>query len=494
MSKTERLLLIVCMIIIGALTVFFGMRKIDYHVDEVWNFGLANHVGGTVPNIEYGKTYTGMGFFADFMEVNDGERFDYINVWKNQADDVHPPLYYVILHTVCSLFPNTYSMWFGIAVNLFWMVFIVIILYKLTLDISGNKFLSLGFVLAYGTTMAFQDTLLFLRMYTQFTFFAVATAYLIKCYWDKKLDRRFFILYSVLVILGLFTHYYYLIFIFAVSVAFGIHLIIDKRFLELRKCVTTAAIDGVIYFALWYHIAGHLFRGYRGQDAIKSAFSLKDIFSGMIKLLGVINKEAFGGTIVLFFVLFIVLLVRKKRRGELRYTYRIGLLLAGLFYIFMVGKIAPYTDLRYVMPAVFILYLIGFLSLIDFINIFIEDKKIIALITGLFLAINIFTYVTNGFYIPKDSYSDKKVQLLEDIEGKDCVVYIEDEWEILYFYQQLQKANSYVVINEIDDNTISEYGEDKVFATIGLHISALEDYNMTPIYESGTVCYYVKNN
>ena len=43
------------------------------------------------------------------FRVLEGEGFRYGLVKTMQSFDVHPPLYYMVLHTVCSLFPGVFS-------------------------------------------------------------------------------------------------------------------------------------------------------------------------------------------------------------------------------------------------------------------------------------------------------------------------------------------------------------------------------------------------
>ena len=41
-------------------------------------------------------------YFADYLAVEEGTGFNYGSVYMNQRADVHPPLYYILLHTVSS--------------------------------------------------------------------------------------------------------------------------------------------------------------------------------------------------------------------------------------------------------------------------------------------------------------------------------------------------------------------------------------------------------
>ncbi len=446
MKKNEGLLIGLLIIIIAIIAIIFGTRKIDYHVDEVWTFGLSNHVGGIDPDIEYGKVYSGMGFYEDFMEVSSGHRFDYANLWHNQANDVHPPLYYVFVHTICSLFPDSYSKWYGIAVNLFWMSLIIVLLYKLAKKLTGSVTQAAGLVLAYGTTTAFIDTVLFIRMYEQYTFFAIAIAYLLRDYWDKKLDKRFYALFSFIAVFGMLTHYYFLIYMFFVCVTYALHLISEKRFTELRNCVITAACDGAVYLIIWPYIIKHMFSSYRGRQAIQSASSLSGLANGIFGMFREISVEAFAGAMVLFILLILILAVKRYRTSKFKFSYNVALFVSAVLYTCVVGKIAPFIDYRYVSPVTFIYSMIVFMAVVEAVSSFKMKVKPELIAVIILCALNIAGMASAGFTVPKDYYSDEKLMDFEEVKGKDCEVYIDAEWESLVFFQKLQYANSYVFV------------------------------------------------
>ncbi len=66
---------------------------------------------------EYESTYD--IFYNNYFAVKKNERFDYRKVWKNQKNDVHPPIYYILLHTICSFFPGKFSWWYAGSINIF---------------------------------------------------------------------------------------------------------------------------------------------------------------------------------------------------------------------------------------------------------------------------------------------------------------------------------------------------------------------------------------
>lgn len=465
MKKSEKVFVCAVIMFAAIAAVFFGIRKLDYHVDEVWTFGLANHVSGVEPDIEFGKKYTGWGFYGEFVKVLKNERFNYVNLWQNQAEDVHPPLYYVFIHTICSLFPNTFSMWYGIAVNLIWMIPIVIVLYKLSKSITGDIKQAMGIVIVYCSSVGFFDTMIFIRMYAQFTFFAIALAYLLKIYWDKNNDRKFYIYFSVLLIFGMLTHYYFLIYTFAVCAAYGIHLILEKRYVELRKSILVALGNGFFYILIWYHILGHLFRGYRGKQALQAALSFGGVINGIVGMFSQMDSELFGGLLIIFIIFAVLLMFLKVKSKTICYSYKTALTISTIFYICVVGKIAPYLSFRYIMPVAFTLEIIVCCVLYRLFGLIKWNIKSVYVVTLLLVLINIISFVRCGFYIPKDNYSQEKKDLLASVDGADCIVYIEQNWEALNYFQALQDANSYIFIDEDTKDILNQIDDDYILVT-----------------------------
>lgn len=450
---------------------FFGSRKMEYNVDEIWTYGLSNNIGSINPDFEYGKEYSGWGFYKDFMQVQAGHGFNYVNVLNNQANDVHPPLYYFFVHTVCSIFKDSYSMWYGIAVNILWMVPTIILLYWFIKDLTGDTLKTFGFVLVYISNIIVMDTFILIRMYTQFVFFAIAISYLVKKYWNNKLDRKFYILYSVIMLLGLLTHYYFLIFVFFISATFGVHLIIEKRLPELGKCVITAAADGIVYLLLWHHILNHIFRGGRGHQALNSAFSVSGIVTGLI----------------IFVVCFVVF-----KRGKEKYSYITALILTGLFYLLVVLRIAPFFSLRYISPVVFIGVFAVFMLLARLIGKKADDIRSTRITIAALLFFNIGIFVLSGFTVPDDFYSEETIELYDQLEGKKCIVYIDEDWEAINYFVPLQKAGSYMFINSENLDLLDGVKKGDIVSTPGDYDEIIEKrISAKPIHsENSSIHYY----
>ncbi|SDB29483.1 hypothetical protein SAMN02910298_01442 [Pseudobutyrivibrio sp. YE44] len=462
LSSSEIIKLFSVILFLSVLVVFFGLRKQDFHVDEVWNYGLSNNISSIYPHIEYGKEYKGLGPFKDFVEVSKGEGFNYTNVWANQANDVHPPLYYCLFHTICSLFPNTFSIWYGIGLNMVFMALSIIVLYKLSKLIFKDDFSAFAVILAFGTTVSFLDTIIFIRMYAQFTLLAILFAYLIKIYWDKPLTKRFYLLAGLNLIVGVFTHYYFLIYGFFLCAVFCVNLIIKKSYIELRNSILTFVGSGILYILMWYHILSHIFRGSRGQDALSKAASISGL-KGIFIMFSIVNFYVFSGTFLLILICIAVIFFRRKKANQTIWCYETALFIVGLLYICVVGKVAPFESSRYIAAVGFIFMIIAVLAVQKFLSPKYKKATITKGLLIAFLVLNLLNFGYRGFYLPNDNYSPNRAELQEAIKDYKLVEYCDSDWEMLSAFTNLTNAKSYAFINKNDaDEYISNQKKDFV--------------------------------
>ena len=139
--------------------------KININLDEIYSYGLANYTKGlnltVMENVKYEPASSA---YMEYVTATD--RFNYKNVWQNQANDVHPPLYYTIVHTICSLMPGTFSFWYAGVINIFFSLCTLFFVQRLAYILGGkNKnvmvAVSAAFVFCFGVIYANG----FLRMY-----------------------------------------------------------------------------------------------------------------------------------------------------------------------------------------------------------------------------------------------------------------------------------------------------------------------------------------
>ena len=109
-------------------SIFFAILKAGYFVDETYSYAVANSTYGPdiynqfPDNIISDKILTKSDFYS-YLTVDPGQQFDYAGVIYSAGLDTLPPLYYLILHTICSFFPAVFSKWFGLIINIFFHAF-----------------------------------------------------------------------------------------------------------------------------------------------------------------------------------------------------------------------------------------------------------------------------------------------------------------------------------------------------------------------------------
>ena len=150
-------------------------NKQGMHEDEFYSYYSSNRTYGPVLEDTVSRDTV-----MDELTVRDGEGFNYGLVREVQSWDVHPPVYYFILHSVCSMMPGVFSMWQGLWINLACLLISLILMVRL-----GDKLLPAPSVmtvclgtLAWGISAATLTGVVFIRMYMLLTVWILAVTLL----------------------------------------------------------------------------------------------------------------------------------------------------------------------------------------------------------------------------------------------------------------------------------------------------------------------------
>ena len=111
-EKTNIYIIFVVILCIQVLFMLYycNMKK-GYFVDEIWSYGLSNSYyhaqledNNSLENVKISSE-----LFKKYLTVDEGKNFKFGSVVNNQMHDAHPPLFYMVLHSVSSLFTGTFS-------------------------------------------------------------------------------------------------------------------------------------------------------------------------------------------------------------------------------------------------------------------------------------------------------------------------------------------------------------------------------------------------
>lgn len=353
------------------LMVFTIRNKTNLFVDEVYSYGLANHTEGMFMQIEDGKTYYPSNApWISYMAVDLNNRFDYANVWENQTQDVHPPLYYVVLHTICSLFPGSVSKWFAGLVNILFALGTLYILRKLMFvlvqDEAVQTVVSIGFVCCAGVLSAVS----FLRMYIIAMFWVTALAYVFIRQIGERHTAKFYFMLMLCTLGGALTHYYCIVYAVFASVVYGIYLLYKKRLKETGFfCLAQAAAGGlsVCIFPAMLH---HIFSSARGEESAQNMenASLADLADRVKTYFELLDGQLFGGIFIYIALTALILLfvcgIRGLKQPDLCFTGEketvavrwLSLVVPVVLYFILIAKIAVYLSDRYMYPVYAVLF------------------------------------------------------------------------------------------------------------------------------------------
>ena len=118
--EKKQLVLISILIIQIFIMIFLGQDKNGFFMDEISTYELSNSFYDPFNcwDADYYNQWKSPDYYISYLETHEGTQFRYDSVYYNQSLDVHPPLYYYLLHTVCSFFPDKFTKWFGIGLNI----------------------------------------------------------------------------------------------------------------------------------------------------------------------------------------------------------------------------------------------------------------------------------------------------------------------------------------------------------------------------------------
>lgn len=338
----------------------FADRKAGFHEDELYSFYSTNKTAGLFVN---DRQWLMRDSFRNDFVVLEKEGFRYGVVKQMQSWDVHPPLYYYILHTVCSLFPGVFSKWLGIGVNLAaYVPCFFLLAYLVFHSVAGKekdrkKGTALSFLvcLLWGFSAAVVSGVMFIRMYQWLTLFILICACLhVRAVRKEDYGIRFLLPLAVTVFMGFMTQYYYIIFHFFMGAGFCFLLLKKKKIKELLLYALSCAI-GLAAAILYYPASmAHIFRGYRGTEAVSEFGDVGNTWDRLKFFLDLFDKYVVNGTLCVIMLLICLLWITVFLRGKRKPEKVIGLLLftcAG--YFFTVSKTALLlgeTSNRYQLP------------------------------------------------------------------------------------------------------------------------------------------------
>lgn len=200
----------------AAILIYVSSQKKAFHIDEIYSYIISNSSrADRISHADdlWGKWIDGQELNS-FVSVQDGNQFSFKTAYLNTSKDCHPPLYYWMLHTVCSLFPGQFSKWFGLSLNIALFVLTGLGIFLLSEELFSTPGMRYMPLLMYGLSLYAFDTVTFIRMYMLLTLFAVLFVFFCVRMLKYGVTWKRMLAAWTMIFLGAMTQYYGVVFCF----------------------------------------------------------------------------------------------------------------------------------------------------------------------------------------------------------------------------------------------------------------------------------------
>ena len=459
-----KIMLIITIVLQLAVALCFCMQKQGFHYDENYSYYSSNVTYGLNP--PDGDWLSGSTISEEFC-ITPGKGFNFPLVAQMQSFDVHPPVYYFLLNIICSLSSGIFSKWQGLILNLIFFVISELLIIAIA-DKVGNKNKAITwFSLAlFGFSPAIISGITFIRMYMLLTSECMALILLhMNMLTDIKnrssLSRfvKYLIQIAVTVYIGFLTHYYFAVFAFFVAAFTTLYLFFSKNTRKTSYIYAITVIAGLLSAVLSYPASlRHIFRGYRGTEAMGAFFDMNNLSDRMGLFVGLIDDYVLNRT---FYILLLIILLAyvqvrfMNKRVSPNLCFGLSFITAvGYFAIVMKTALMNYEEaVRYEMPIyglLIILIVVSLYSLIINTSPVTEGNsrggQVQRLLFGVILAITLVMQV-KGLYDGKVLflYPEEKSEKEFATEHKDdVIIYVYDndnKWKMWDNAHELEQYN-----------------------------------------------------
>lgn len=437
--------------------------KCNYHCDEIFSYGLSNCVieEQTVgmPVEEFYTYENASDPYMNYVTVHRGEGFNYKNVWKNQTNDVHPPLYYALLHTICSLTPDVFSKWQAGIINIVFgylaLIYMAKLCKKIYPDVSRFELFGMGLMAIY----PLMTIVVFLRMYVMVLWFITYISYLFVDFITKdKITQKDYIKLIVISILGALTHYYCIFYLVLISITyFGFQIKAKKKDQGIRLLLLET-LAGVISLVIFPAMIGHMFFGYRGTETISNSLSLDlvETLSRFKDFILFLNRDVFGYVLPLIILVIILIKIIKPKHSISMGVDAFFLLIPSILFFLFVSKSAAYVHSRYITPVYYVFLVIVIPLFFNAVKVVINNKHTNTFIAAFLIVSIIFQWINVNEQLYRET-----IPLINESKKYSSVnavfVYApEGTWTANAAFMEAINYNSITFINVVDIDKMSE--------------------------------------
>ena len=344
-----------------AFSLFWADQKQYLAPDELFSYVSANNPDyiGKVPK----DVWLGDGWYTEYASAQADHTFEYEIPYYNQDKDVHPPLFYLFLHTACSVIPGEFSFLAGTACNIAFFMACTIVLYFLTKEVFKSKGCGVLTAFLFAVSYSGLNTIVFVRLYMLMALLVLLHALVYMKYMEKeKIPLKGYLFLGLTLVAGMLTQYYFVMIAFFFALWYGVKFLSQKQYKKTACFVGTFAVSAGVSIGCYPTMIHHIFGTSRGVEARENLSHAGGYLDKLKTMWGLLDSQLFTNVFLLIFLGIIILILISfvcKKELSRAPMWKIGVILfACCGYFLIVTKIAPYQIDRYLMPIYPLIYMV----------------------------------------------------------------------------------------------------------------------------------------
>lgn len=555
MNNQKRIYIIFILVtVVQLITIIysFQFRKEGTHSDELWSYGYANGFYSREIFMDDDGNPINMNEWIDckqlwdYVVVNEGEQFRFDSVYYNKKNDISPFLHSMILHAICSFFPETFSLWYSFMINIVAFLVCMVFLFKTAKLLKDDTF-ALCCCIWYGFSLAARDTYIYLRMYAMSTAIIMVYIYFTVKYIKtlqegKKPAASSLLVLFIVAVIGFITNFYNISFIGIATFLICIYLLFNKKikymfiygFSMLASLVAALLLvpgvfSGTARLGEKIEVAGSYYTPVMFMKVFLNFF-LKKLCNITVSVYYTPTVAIVAGVLLYVLILLIPVLFLLRNKpfvqksvARIRYilTHKyesirrfiqwvnwiyVILFVTVIIQVFVVYKTSLVQQMGiYVDRYIFFLYpvvvLVVFACVYAMVRAFFKRemaRNIIIVLILILFGVNIYTRITFQSYLFLTCTQGKSIE--EVVEGKNCIFLDAEGWQIVSMLNRLMHGKEYFhTLPEEYENYTAEYMEKLSEGPLVLIVNMegfetkedkidglMEDYNITIVEETET--------
>lgn len=457
--------LFMIMLCAAGLLLILADKKSGMHIDEYYSYGLANSTYDSNHGSIYIALQNGvkMSPEAAFDKYFFADSFSLKDVWNNQKNDTHPPLYYLVFHIWGLITNNFWGLKTGILLNIIFHLCNIFLVYQIIFKLIKKEEYALLGSLLYAILPISLGNVIFIRMYALSETSVLVLILIFLIYWNSSsVNKSFYVLIGLISVGGILTHYYFLIYLFYICVAWEMGLLIRRKWKDMALFALTMIGTGVVSYVIFPYMKYHILHGSRGTESIERLLH-SSYMDNLQYYWGVLWHVTGNILPIMLIAALLLLLYRKVKHSDVKVHFVGGgwslIMVPTVLYFLTISKIAVMQSSRYVSvlygPMVILLMgLLGYI-LCDVKNIKME-MAILIIFVGIILGKEWKEYDWPELYLDETARIEISKEYAKDNE---CIFVYEDAWHTMKSYQELIEYEniSFIPIEQLNLLDTEEY-------------------------------------